>query len=120
VANCFCGCRRKITFRTRGFNKQGKRTVDLLAELEHLRNVVVADGSWAQEMDPDRFEALRAQVEEAITEGQEYRRFWQGCVHHDEIPSVAEARRIKGKWNAWGRGGRYAVKAFAPMDPRAP
>lgn len=116
MAECFCGCRRKVTFRNRGFNKQGRRTVELLGKLENLHDTINAEGSWAQALERGMLDALRAQVTEAIEDGREYRRFWQNLVHHDDVPDFADAREIKREWTAWGKGGRYAVAAFAAME----
>jgi hypothetical protein len=137
MADCFCGCGRKIRFGSRGVNKQGRRTVGLLTKLreahervvnqresitdpkapEALFGIAAAMGK-VEETDAD---SLIRSVEDAyaelVTQGEDFKEFWRSVVHDDGgkgIPPAlhyAPAREIKKDWEAWGKLGMHAARA---------
>jgi hypothetical protein len=44
MAECFCGCGRKVGITSRGMNKQGRRTVNLIALLRNTPRLLVRAG----------------------------------------------------------------------------
>lgn len=115
MAKCFCGCQRDIRFGQRGVNKQGKRTVDLLGKLETVQQGFSDRDRVAQAISDEKLSQLLDQVDDAISEGREYARFWQRAVHADDLPPPSEALQIKRDWTQWGKGGMYAVSALTPL-----
>ncbi len=92
MATCFCGCGEKVRFTERGINKQGLRTVELLAKLEHLRAAIG---------DLDSFHVLDSLIEK----GQDYQVEWTGLRHGRVVLSPADARAFKREWENWGKRG---------------
>lgn len=92
MATCFCGHGEKVGLTSRGINRQGQRTVELLSKLRALQEVVKA---------LDSLDVL----DELIREGEEYEADWSSLVHSAPAPPPAEARALKKEWEAWGKRG---------------
>jgi hypothetical protein len=128
MAECFCGCGRKIGFGSRGMNKQGRRTVGLLAKLREARTRVDRDeslidpallvgiASQFSEVDPNDPESMtqgiRKLLDQLIEGGQEFEGFWTAAVHDDLLPPPQEARAIRKDWEAWGKLGMASCDAI--------
>lgn len=98
MATCFCGHGEKVGITSRGINKQGQRTVELLSQLQAVREAVG---------DLDSLGSL----DEFIGEGEEYGAEWSALVHGANVPP-SEARAFKKEWNAWGRRGMMLSAAI--------
>jgi hypothetical protein len=109
MAECFCGCGRKVGITSRGMNKQGRRTVGLLAKLREAREKLDRDEGaanpvflfdfavheGADERDPDSISRkMGEQLDELIEEGEEYEQIWINAVH-GYVPPPSEAREAK-------------------------
>jgi hypothetical protein len=128
MAECFCGCGRKVGITSRGMNKQGRRTVGLLAKLREARDMIERDLPLAtgrfRSANADDFQGLemtdpevRDAMEEGVTElvenliaqGEEWEQFWTDAVHGDYLPPPKEARAFKQEWEAWGHQGMATI-----------
>jgi hypothetical protein len=91
MATCFCGCGEQVGFTDRGINKQGHRTLELLAKLEHVQsNIGQLDSHHA--------------LDSLIEEGEDYAAEWT-ALRHGETVARGEARAFKRQWENWGKRG---------------
>ena len=80
MAECFCGCGRKIGFGPRGMNKHGRRTAELIRTLEDDVEPVESSAPLDPEI-PN--ETIVGRLREHITAGKEFEDAWR-CAAHDE------------------------------------
>jgi hypothetical protein len=117
MADCFCGCGRKVGLTTRGMNKQGRRTVELLDKLRAAREKLEREGPAVEGGDSG---PLIARLGEMIEEGEEYEGFWTYAVHGGELPPPSEVRPFKRAWVEWGkRGMRFTRLLSLPPEELA-
>lgn len=107
MAECNCGCGRKIGFGGRGMNKNIRRTDDLVTELRDGRDgfagvVAGADAETVATADAEPRELLD-QLDDLIHEGESYRDFWVEATHGDYPRDPSAALAMKRDWNAWTR-----------------
>lgn len=100
MAKCFCGCGEEVGgLADRGINKQGHRTVELLGQLEFLREQV------------GELDSVGC-LDSLIQEGEEYRDDWAAILHTGATPPRSEAKRFKKEWEAWGKRGMILSSAL--------
>jgi hypothetical protein len=97
---------------TRGMNKQGRRTVEMV---ERCRNAARQAAERGDEY-PGGPDGLISVLEERATEGDSYADFWAGAVHGTDLPPPGEARAIKKEWVEWGKHTRTVVR-LAELPP---
>ena len=142
---CFCGCGAEVKgFSSRGINKQGKRTVGLLAKLEQAQEMklvggvkhpkrtlmyvqMIGDLDLEEELEriraeqPDSDNPLGIMVAEVIdgllAEGERYRSFWHSALHEGYVPPDAWA--TKRAWEKWGPEGMSLCRAIGVPIARA-
>lgn len=104
MAECFCGCGRKVKFGRRGMNRNGAATKSLLAELCEVREAIEQAGPLGEGGDPT--DVLRT-YDEMIEAGTEYETAWQ-AVMHGEVPNNPPSQTLafKREWSTWGDEGR--------------
>ncbi|MGH2963819.1 MAG: hypothetical protein ACRDMH_00340 [Solirubrobacterales bacterium] len=98
MATCFCGCGESIGLTDRGVNKQGHRTLELLAKLEHI-NDAVGELDYLHVLDS------------LIEEGEGYGVEWTGIRHGQVVLPRGEARAFKRQWENWGKRGMMLTAA---------
>jgi hypothetical protein len=118
MAECFCGCGQKVGLTSRGFNKQGRRTVGLLAKLREARAVVVEQQPSPEQKDERVQERALEMLDELIANGEEYEQFWADAVH-GYLPPMGEAKQIKREWESWGGLGMKACDAAGVQIDRS-
>ncbi len=112
--DCFCGCGRKIKFRDRGLNYQGRGTADLVAKLRTTRALVIERGPLRE---GGTVEPLIAQIDEYISEGEGAEGLWSGVLHHEIAPGASEALQYKREWREWFKKAKALNDlASAPVD----
>jgi hypothetical protein len=143
MAECFCGCGRVLAdgFTTRAINKQGRRTVGLLAKLRDARAVVGGGGPIkkpkraltlaiaAGDLDEDDFETVREHepdknpfatmvvevLDDLIVRGDYYDAVWQNVAHGE----TQMTRGLKKAWSRWGRQGMALCNAIGVRISRS-
>jgi hypothetical protein len=100
MAECFCGCGRKVKFGGRGMNRNGAATASLVRQLEETQSVLEDRGPLRPYGDNG---PMLVGYEEKIEDGSKYALAWQDAVHNgaDVPPSTALA--FKREWSAWGK-----------------
>lgn len=101
MAECFCGCGRSIGFGSRGMNKNGRRTAELVEQLRTTDAMLKQRGPLGQGGDAA---PMLAGYEAKIDEGVNYELAWQDIVHSgaDGIPT-RYALAFKREWSKWGK-----------------
>jgi hypothetical protein len=118
MAECFCGCGRKVKLGSRGINRNGAATASLVAQLEATEEALIERGPLKPGGDAGpMIEAHR----ERISEGMVFSSVWAQAVHGNglEIPP-REALDFKRRWNAWGKSARKydgVVRGTLSMPP---
>lgn len=100
MAKCFCGCGRKVGFTSRGMNKQGRRTVELLGKLRETRAVMEERGPLTEDGD---ISGMLEMFDGYIARGDSYERDWQDLLHSDGDLPPSEALAFKREWVARGK-----------------
>jgi hypothetical protein len=114
MAECFCGCGRKVRFRDRGLNYQGRGTAELVAKLRETRALVIERGPLRE---GGNVEPLVTQLDEYIAEGEGAEQLWSGVLHRELEPGASEALQYKGEWRDWFKKAKALNDlASAPVD----
>lgn len=113
MAECFCGCGRKVKLLDRGLNSQGRHTVELVANLtsarEHLEEGPLVEGG-------DNTPVIEGMLTPAIDEGHEFAEFFRRAVHHEPLPGPREANQLRGEWRAWRKNAESLWSIFSLPD----
>jgi hypothetical protein len=101
MAECFCGCGRKLGFGNRGMNRNGRATASLVEQLEATKAVIEQRGPLTP--GGDNAEMLES-YERKIERGIEFREAWLDALHNGpgDIPP-RNALAFKREWSAWGK-----------------
>jgi hypothetical protein len=96
-------------------NRQGRRTVELVAQLRTVRGEVEERGPLTE---GGQVESLLDFLSELIADGEYCERMWRAWLHGEEVPPPppAEARMLKGDWLEWHRRGKR-MTAFLSKSP---
>jgi hypothetical protein len=114
MAECFCGCGRKVRgFATRGMNKQGRRTVELVGKLRAARNMIEERGPLNERSD---IGPILKSLDDKITEGEQFKAVWASFVHGGDLPHASVARQFKSDWFAWGKE-NMRFESFLSLPP---
>jgi hypothetical protein len=92
MAACFCGCGRKVGFGDRGYNKQGRRTAELVGKLREAQEAVPADAPHVMD-DPDF--TLAEEIDGTGNAGEHFMDFWADLIHGDDSRPAREIRTTR-------------------------
>lgn len=107
MASCFCGCGRRVGFGSRGMNKNGARTLDVVARLRDERDYTLAEGPAIEGgANPGDWQEAMDRLGAFIEQGEDFVDFWRDCIHGEELPPPGEAQRIKRNWIDWYSQGK--------------
>jgi hypothetical protein len=114
MAECFCGCGRKVKFTDRGLNSQGRYTVELVGKLtsarERLEKGPLVEGG-------DNTPVIERMLTPAIDQGDEFAELFQAAVHHEPLPGPRQANQLRGEWRAWRKSNEPLANIFSlPLD----
>ncbi|HEX6206096.1 MAG TPA: hypothetical protein VFZ29_09865 [Solirubrobacterales bacterium] len=101
MADCFCGCGRKVKFGSRGMNRNGAGTVSLVRQLEETRAALEERGPLRPTGDNG---PILATYDQRIEDGLAYADAWTDAVHNNGVDvGPRSAFAFKREWNSWGK-----------------
>lgn len=140
MAECFCGCHRKVKFLDRNLNRQGRYTVELTERISAARKRLAEHGPYGEGGD---IGPMLDRLDGMAEEGDRFKRFWESVIHGEPIPPDAahgrllmaddtdtaldelgaggfgggglgrqEARQIRKNWDAWWKTSKPIVELF--------
>lgn len=89
-------------FGSRGINRNGARTLDVVARLSDERDYTLAEGPVVEGgADPAEWQEAMNRLGAFVEQGEDFVGFWRDCVHGEDLPPPSEARQIKKNWIDW-------------------
>jgi hypothetical protein len=123
MPECFCGCAKKIRFTARGMNKQGRRTVGLVATLREAGARIElgesADNPVLLATLAGEARGIAGLLDDLIERGEEFEVFWMHAVHDVYLPPPSEARQVEQACEAWGRTVKVMIDAVGVPTERS-
>ncbi|HVC07146.1 MAG TPA: hypothetical protein VND98_06150 [Solirubrobacterales bacterium] len=117
MAECFCGCGRKVRLLDRNLSSQGRYTLELIDRLEVAQGKLERDDPIAEGWDEAKNERAIALLPKYIEQGHAFSDLFRRAVHHEPLPSPGTANALRREWGAWRKSADGLANLFSlPVD----